>query len=108
MTTTKMHIIDVWGKTWFGVDSAEEYIRDMLRYDEGTIFSIQQEGVEFEAIVVSKRYTPARWTSFGICTEEIECRDDITFRHVLKQVQDIHLSDVQTWVDNSKLVKIIS
>ena len=107
MTTTKMHIISVWGKTWFNVDSAEEYIKDMLRYDEGTIFDIRQEGVEFEAVVVSKRYTPARWTSFGICTEEIECRDDTTFRHVLKQVQDIRLADVQTWVDNSPNVKVI-
>ena len=35
-----MNTIKITGKTWFGVDSPEEYMKDMLRYDQGTIFKM--------------------------------------------------------------------
>ena len=41
--TVKMNTIKITGKTYFGVDSAEEYMKDMLRYDDATIFSLTQE-----------------------------------------------------------------
>ena len=72
-----MNIIKVTGKTWFGVESAEEYIKDMVRYEEGTIYNLEQKNGnrEFEAIVVAKRYTPERWLSFGLCPILIEQKE---------------------------------
>ena len=58
--TITMNTIKITGKTYFGCDSPSEYIKDMLRYDDGTVFSLTHEegNREFEAIVVAKRYTP--------------------------------------------------
>jgi len=66
--TITMNTIKITGKTYFGCDSPSEYIKDMLRYDDGTVFSLTHEegNREFEAIVVAKRYTPERWLSFGL------------------------------------------
>ena len=51
----------------------EEYMRDMLRYDDGKIEAIWDyptgkrfESVKFTAIVQLKGYTPDRWRSFGL------------------------------------------
>ena len=52
-----------------------EYMRDMLRYDDGKIEAIYctpelsrlcEGGVPFRAIVQLKGYTPDRWRSFGL------------------------------------------
>ena len=50
-----------------------EYMRDMLRYDDGRIEAIWDyptgkrfESVPFTAIVQLKGYTPDRWRSFGL------------------------------------------
>ena len=51
----------------------EEYMRDMLRYDDGWIEAIWDyptgkrfESVRFTAIVHLNGYTPDRWRSFGL------------------------------------------
>ena len=64
-----MNTIKIAGKLWLGADSPELYMKDMLRYDDGTIYSLEHEtgNQNFEAVIVSKRYTPARWLSFGLC-----------------------------------------
>ena len=53
-----------------------EYMRDMLRYDDGRIEAIYDyptgkrfESVPFTAIVQLKGYTPERWRSFGLVTD---------------------------------------
>ena len=55
--------------------SPAEYMRDMLRYDDGKIEAIYcttelsrlcEGGVPFRAIVQLKGYTPDRWRSFGL------------------------------------------
>ena len=50
-----------------------EYMRDMLRHDDGKIEAIWDyptgkrfESVSFTAIVQLKDYTPERWRSFGL------------------------------------------
>ena len=50
-----------------------EYMRDMLRYDDGRIEAIWDyptgkrfESVKFTAIVQLNGYTPDRWRSFGL------------------------------------------
>ena len=50
-----------------------EYMRDMLRYDDGKIEAIWDyptgkrfESVKFTAIVQLNGYTPDRWRSFGL------------------------------------------
>ena len=48
-----------------------EYMRDMLRYDDGKIEAIWDYpqpvlSVRFTAIVQLKGYTPDRWRSFGL------------------------------------------
>jgi hypothetical protein len=50
-----------------------EYMRDMLRYDDGRIEAIWDyptgkrfENVKFTAIVQLTGYTPDRWRSFGL------------------------------------------
>ena len=53
-----------------------EYMRDMLRYDDGKIEAIWDyptgkrfESVRFTAIVHLNGYTPERWRSFGLVTD---------------------------------------
>jgi hypothetical protein len=53
-----------------------EYMRDMLRYDDGTIEAIWDYPdsqltyhLPFTAIVQLKGYTPERWRSFGLVTD---------------------------------------
>ena len=71
---TTMNTIKITGRLWLGATSPEEYIKDMLRYDQGTIFKMEHEegNRNFEAIVVAKGYTPARWLSFGLQPTLIE------------------------------------
>jgi hypothetical protein len=54
----------------------EEYMRDMLRYDDGKIEAIWDYPdsqltyhLPFTAIVQLKGYTPDRWRSFGLVTD---------------------------------------
>jgi len=121
--TTTMNIIKITGKTWLGVESAEEYMKDMLRYDDATIFSLKQEegNREFEAIVVGSRYTPARWLSFGLCPTLVDGTKDawktqMSMTQVISR-EDMHigigkevisLKDIQQWIDNSENVKVIN
>jgi hypothetical protein len=118
-----MNTIKITGKTWFGVDSPEEYMKDMLRYDQGTIFKMEHEegNREFEAIVVANRYTPARWLSFGLCPTLVDgtkeaWKTQMSMTQVISR-EDIHiglgkevisLKDVQKWIDNSENVKVIN
>jgi hypothetical protein len=118
-----MNTIKITGKTWFGADSPEEYIKDMLRYDQGTIFKMEHEegNREFEAIVVAKGYTPARWLSFGLCPTLVDgtkeaWKTQMSMTQVISR-EDIHiglgkevisLKDVQKWIDNSENVKVIN
>ena len=62
----------------------EEYMRDMLRYDDGKIEAIWDYPdsqltyhLPFTAIVQLKGYTPDRWRSFGLVTDVLgmEMRD---------------------------------
>ena len=53
-----------------------EYMRDMLRYDDGKIEAIWEyptgkrfESIPFTAIVQLGGYTPQRWRSFGLVTD---------------------------------------
>ena len=53
-----------------------EYMRDMLRYDDGKIEAIWDyptgkrfESVPFTAIVQLNSHTPDRWRSFGLITD---------------------------------------
>ena len=53
-----------------------EYMRDMLRYDDGKIEAIWDyptgkrfESVSFTAVVQLNLYTPGRWRSFGLITD---------------------------------------
>ena len=53
-----------------------EYMRDMLRYDDGKIEAIWDyptgkrfESIPFTAIVQLGEYTPQRWRSFGLVTD---------------------------------------
>ena len=53
-----------------------EYMRDMLRYDDGKIEAIWDyptgrrfESIPFTAIVQLSEYTPQRWRSFGLVTD---------------------------------------
>jgi|TARA_R110002033_G_scaffold50667_1_gene97787 hypothetical protein len=103
MNKITMNTIKITGKLWFGADSPELYMKDMLRYDNGTIFSLEHEdgNRDFEAIVVSKRYTPARWQSFGLQTELLEGTKEA------KKEQALSLKNVQTWINNSKNVSVI-
>ena len=61
-----------------------EYMRDILRYDDGRIEAIWDyptgkrfESVKFTAIVQLNGYTPERWRSFGLVTDVLgmEMRD---------------------------------
>ena len=67
-----MQRIRVKGKAAFQSTPAE-YMRDMLRYDTGTIEAIWDyptgkrfESVQFTAIVQLETFTPDRWRSFGL------------------------------------------
>ncbi len=49
---------------------SEEVVEEMLRYDGGgTVETLETIGKQLSGIVVSKRYTPDRWLSFGVRTE---------------------------------------
>ena len=108
MTDVKVNTIKITGKLWFGADSPELYMKDMLRYDDGTIFSLEHEdgNQDFEAIIVSQRYTPARWLSFGLCPILLEGTKK-AWKTQMGLTQVIHLKDIQEWVDKSKNVKVI-
>ena len=69
-----LNTIKIVGKTYFGCESPSEYIKDMVRYDEGIVASLTHDegNREFEAIVIAKRYTPERWMSFGLITTLLE------------------------------------
>ena len=69
-----LNTIKITGKTYFGCESPSEYIKDMVRYDEGIVASLTHEegNREFEAIVLAKQYTPERWLSFGLCPTLLE------------------------------------
>jgi len=103
-----MNTIKITGKTYFGVDSAEEYMKDMLRYDDATIFSLTQEegNREFEAVVVGSRYTPERWLSFGLCPTLLEGTSQ-AWNTQMRLTQVIPLKDVQSWINNSENVTVI-
>lgn len=51
---------------------AEDRIKDMLRYDSGTIMSKTVEGQITTFLVKSVYYRRARWDSFGIRTRIVE------------------------------------
>ena len=122
MNKITMNTIKITGQTWFGADSPELYMKDMLRYDQGTIFKMEHEegNREFEAIVVAKGYTPARWLSFGLCPTLVDgtkeaWRTQMSITRVISR-EDIHigigkevisLKDIQKWVDNSENVTVI-
>jgi len=107
MNKITMNTIKITGKLWFGADSPELYMKDMLRYDDGTIFSLNHEtGKEhFEAIIVSSRYTPARWLSFGLCPT-LEAGTKEAWKTEMSRMH--RLKDIQHWVDTSKNVKVIN
>jgi len=70
-----MDRIRVRGRAAFQSTPAE-YMRDMLRYDDGRIEAIwdyptgqRWESVQFTAIVHLNSYTPDRWRSFGLATD---------------------------------------
>jgi hypothetical protein len=108
MSKPTMNTIKITGKLWLGADSPTLYMKDMLRYDDGTIFSLEHEpGNEyFEAIIVSRGYTPARWLSFGLAPTLVEGTRE-AWKTQMDITQVIHLKDIQNWVDKSENVKII-
>ena len=60
-----------------------EYMRDMLRYDDGRIEAIwdyptgkKGESIRFTAIVQLNDYTPDRWRSFGLYPDVLGAYDD--------------------------------
>ena len=68
-----INTIKISGKTYFGCDNPEEYMKDMLRHDGGVIFNLdvtdetfKTPGVKFEATIVASDYTPERWMTFGL------------------------------------------
>ena len=68
-----INTIKISGKTYFGCDNPEEYMKDMLRHDGGVIFNLditdetfRTPGVKFEATIVASDYTPERWMTFGL------------------------------------------
>jgi len=109
MNKITMNTIKITGKLWFGADSPELYMKDMLRYDDGTIFSLEHEegNRDFEAIIISSRYTPARWLSFGLCPTLDEGTKE-AWTTEMSRMQRIPLKNIQNWVDNSKNVKVIN
>jgi len=109
MNKITMNTIKITGKLWFGADSPELYMKDMLRYDDGTIFSLEHEegNRDFEAVIISSRYTPARWLSFGLCPTLDEGTKE-AWTTEMSRMQVIPLKNIQNWVDNSKNVKVIN
>ncbi len=55
-------------------ETPADAMKDMLRYDEGTIESVESVpgGHTFIAVVRCKAYTPERWESFMLRTKLIE------------------------------------
>ena len=67
--TQAINTIKISGKTYFGCDNPEEYMKDMLRYDGGVIFNLDvtdEATHAFEATIVASGYTPERWMTFGL------------------------------------------
>ena len=67
--TQAINTIKISGKTYFGCDNPEEYMKDMLRYDGGVIFNLDvtdETTHTFEATIVASDYTPERWMTFGL------------------------------------------
>ena len=67
--TQDINTIKISGKTYFGCDNPEEYMKDMLRYDGGVIFNLDvtnETTHAFEATIVASGYTPERWMTFGL------------------------------------------
>ena len=68
-------IVRIEVRGWYGPRSSPEgVIRDMLRYDDGTIESTEEEPGRpryFIAIVNCKRFTKERWGSFGLSTKKL-------------------------------------
>jgi len=106
----KMNTIKITGKLWLGADSPELYMKDMLRYDDGTMFSLKHEdgNRNFEAVIVSRRYTPARWLSFGLCPTLLEGTKEAWKIQMAHNPHSRPLKDVQTWIDNSKNVVVLN
>ena len=64
-----INTIKISGKTYFGCDNPEEYMKDMLRHDGGVIFNLEvtdEATHTFEATIVASDYTPERWMTFGL------------------------------------------
>ena len=64
-----INTIKISGKTYFGCDNPEEYMKDMLRHDGGVIFNLDvtdETTHTFEATIVASDYTPERWMTFGL------------------------------------------
>ena len=64
-----INTIKISGKTYFGCDNPEEYMKDMLRHDGGVIFNLDvtdEATHTFEATIVASDYTPERWMTFGL------------------------------------------
>jgi hypothetical protein len=51
--------------------SPEKTLKEMLRFDEGEIESVESENETFTAIVLVRKYTPDRWKSFGLKTKRV-------------------------------------
>ena len=67
--TQAINTIKISGKTYFGCDNPEEYMKDMLRHDGGVIFNLDvtdEATHTFEATIVASDYTPERWMTFGL------------------------------------------
>lgn len=62
-------IITVSGRSYYG-STAEEYMADMLRYDNGEVLYLLEQGRNFFAVVFCEIYTQDRWSSFGLITKE--------------------------------------
>ena len=109
MNKITMNTIKISGKLWLGADSSELYMKDMLRYDDGTIFSLEHEtgNQNFDAVIVSRRYTPARWLSFGLCPTLEEGTKE-AWKTEMSRMHVLTMKDVQKWVDKSKNVKVIN
>jgi|TARA_R110002020_G_scaffold84375_1_gene209023 hypothetical protein len=109
MSKIKVNTIHIEGKTWLGCESAEVYMKDMLRYDNGTIFELNQEEGKpgFTATIICTRYTPARWLSFGLCPTLVEGTPEAWRTQMGHNPNSMPLKDVQSWIDNSDNVSMV-
>lgn len=64
-------LLTIQGKSGYGADP-DVYIADMLRYDGGEIMLLREfDRGQFFAIIECERYTPDRWLSFGLRTDQL-------------------------------------